>query len=72
MSKLIGYIRVSTDKQNLELQEDNLKVIGCYKLFCDIASGVKADRPELKEYLDYIREGGLDLRFGQRTELWTV
>lgn len=57
MGKNIGYIRVSTDKQNLQLQEDSLKNANCYKIFSDVASGVKVDRPGLKECLDYIREG---------------
>jgi DNA invertase Pin-like site-specific DNA recombinase len=57
MGKNIGYIRVSTDKQNLHLQEDSLKKAGCYKIFYDVASGAKTERPGLKECLDYIREG---------------
>ncbi len=57
MGKRIGYIRVSTDKQNLELQEDSLKTVDCYKIFRDVASGAKSDRPGLSECLDYIREG---------------
>lgn len=57
MGKNIGYIRVSTDKQNLQLQEDSLKKANCYKIFSDVASGAKVDRPGLKECLDYIREG---------------
>lgn len=56
MGKFVGYIRVSTDKQNLHLQEDCLKKIGCYKIFYDVASGAKAERPGLKDCLDYIRE----------------
>jgi len=57
MKKGIGYIRVSTDKQNLDLQEDSLKTAGCYKIFQDIASGVKSDRPGLADCLNYMREG---------------
>ena len=58
MGKGIGYIRVSTDKQNLDLQEDALEKAGCYKVFRDITSGIKADRPGLTECLEYLREGG--------------
>lgn len=57
MGKDIGYIRVSTDKQNLQLQEDSLKKANCYKIFCDVASGAKTDRPGLQECLNYIRGG---------------
>ncbi|MBU1340492.1 MAG: recombinase family protein [Proteobacteria bacterium] len=57
MGKDIGYIRVSTNKQNLQLQEDSLKKINCYKIFYDVASGAKADRPGLQECLNYIRDG---------------
>lgn len=57
MGKDIGYIRVSTDKQNLQLQEDSLKKANCYKIFYDVASGAKTDRPGLQECLNYIRGG---------------
>ncbi len=57
MEKYIGYIRISTDKQNLILQEDSLKKFGCYKIFRDVASGSKSDRPGLAECIDYLREG---------------
>lgn len=57
MGKDIGYIRVSTDKQNLQLQEDSLKKTNCYKIFFDVASGAKTDRPGLQECLKYIRGG---------------
>lgn len=57
MGKDIGYIRVSTDKQNFQLQEDSLKKANCYKIFYDVASGAKTDRPGLQECLNYIRDG---------------
>ena len=57
MGKYIGYIRVSTDKQNLELQKDSLINSGCYNFFSDVASGTKTTRPGLTECLDYLREG---------------
>lgn len=54
---LIGYVRVSTSDQNLDLQLDALKQIGCDKIYKDIASGAKADRVGLAEVLKYIRKG---------------
>ncbi len=54
---LIGYARVSTDDQNLNLQEDALKQAGCEQIFKDQFSGVKAERPGLKQTLQYARTG---------------
>src|ERR671930_1130256 len=54
---LIGYARVSTLDQTLNLQKDALKKIGCTKIFTDTASGAKADRKGLEEALEYLREG---------------
>lgn len=54
---LVGYARVSTGDQNLDLQEDALKKAGCGRLFTDTASGAQTDRPGLKEALDFIRPG---------------
>ena len=54
---LIGYERVSTDDQNLALQNDALQVAGCDKIFSDKMSGVKADRPGLQQALNYVRPG---------------
>ncbi|MBW4474781.1 MAG: recombinase family protein [Stenomitos rutilans HA7619-LM2] len=54
---LIGYARVSTSDQSLDLQIDALKQAGCKKIFTDIASGAKSNRPGLTEALAYLREG---------------
>ncbi len=54
---LIGYARVSTTDQTLNLQLDALKTIGCSKIFTDTASGAKTERKGLEEALDYVREG---------------
>ncbi len=54
---LVGYARVSTGDQNLDLQLDALKAAGCDKVFTDKLSGAKDDRPGLQEALEYAREG---------------
>jgi DNA invertase Pin-like site-specific DNA recombinase len=54
---LIGYARVSTQDQTLNLQKDALKKLGCIKIFTDTASGAKAERIGLEEALEYVREG---------------
>ena len=54
---LIGYARVSTADQSLELQKDALTAAGCEKVVTDVASSVAATRPKLKEALEYARKG---------------
>lgn len=54
---LIGYARVSTDDQNLDLQTDALTQAGCDRIFEDYESGAKADRPGLRETLEFARSG---------------
>lgn len=54
---LVGYARVSTTDQNLDLQRDALEAAGCERLFTDTASGAKAERPGLKDALKECRKG---------------
>ena len=54
---LIGYARISTQEQTLNLQKDALEKIGCIKIFSDVVSGAKAERKGLQEALEYVREG---------------
>ena len=53
----IGYARVSTDKQSLLRQTDQLAHEGCERIFMEKISGGKSDRPELLRMLDVVREG---------------
>src|SRR5918912_4272069 len=54
---LIGYARISTDEQTLNLQRDALEQAGCEKLFTDSLSGATASRPGLSEALAFARPG---------------
>jgi DNA invertase Pin-like site-specific DNA recombinase len=54
-----GYARVSTDDQNLALQRDALTAAGCERIFEDVKSGAKAERPGLKMALEVARGGDL-------------
>src|SRR6266545_6082470 len=53
----IGYARISTTDQNLNLQRDALTQAGCSKIFTDTISGAKADRPGLAQALEFARDG---------------
>src|SRR5689334_23812569 len=53
----VGYARVSTGEQTLDLQLDALAKAGCERTFTETASGSKADRPVLAEVLGYLRRG---------------
>jgi DNA invertase Pin-like site-specific DNA recombinase len=54
---LIGYARVSTLDQTLDLQEDALRAVKCKQIYRDKISGAKVDRPGLDQALDHLREG---------------
>jgi DNA invertase Pin-like site-specific DNA recombinase len=56
---LIGYARVSTQEQTLNLQQDALHNAGCNKIFTDTASGAKTERKGLDEALTYVRKGDI-------------
>jgi DNA invertase Pin-like site-specific DNA recombinase len=53
----IGYARVSTRDQNLDLQLDALQRAGCETIYQDVASGAKTLRPELDKMLGQLRSG---------------
>lgn len=55
---LIGYARVSTNEQNLDLQRDALERAGCDKVYVEQASGSRSsNRPELERTIEMLREG---------------
>ncbi|HEI7820759.1 TPA: recombinase family protein [Staphylococcus aureus] len=53
----IGYARVSTGLQNLNLQEDRLNAYGCEKIFNDHMSGSKSKIPGLDKAIEFARSG---------------
>src|SRR5947209_6200968 len=53
----VGYARVSTGEQTLDLQADALKQAGCSRLFSDTASGANTERVGLAQALDFLRPG---------------
>lgn len=59
----IGYARVSTDEQKMDLQLDALRHANCEKIFTDTASGARADRTGLREALEFARSGDVIVVF---------
>lgn len=53
----VGYARVSSTGQSLDVQVSKLESYGCDEIFKEKRSGVTADRPALKECRKYIRRG---------------
>lgn len=54
---LIGYVRVSTNDQNTDLQRNALNCAGCELIFEDKISGTKSERPGLKKLLRTLSAG---------------
>ena len=54
---LIGYARISTEDQKLDLQHDALRATGCEKFFDETTSGASTRLPVREELLDYARRG---------------
>ena len=54
---LIGYARVSTEEQSLNLQLDSLKKYGCEVIFEEKLSGKTKNRPKLQEMIKTLRKG---------------
>src|SRR4249920_1261991 len=53
----IGYARVSTKDQILDLQMDALEKAGCVKIFSEHVSGAKARMPQFDACMEFLREG---------------
>lgn len=62
----IGYARVSTDDQSLDLQLDALRAAGCEKVYEEKVSGAAKDRPQLAKLVDEI------LRVGDTLTVWRL
>lgn len=54
---IIGYARVSTRDQNLDLQIDALNKEKCERIYKEVISGAKSDRPVLQDMLNQVRSG---------------
>ena len=57
MGRLIGYARVSTGDQDLNLQVDDLETAACALVFTDKGGGAKSDRPGLEKCLSELQSG---------------
>lgn len=53
----LGYARVSSQEQTLNVQVEQLRKIGCEKIFQETASGKSANRDELTKLIEFAREG---------------
>src|SRR5579859_5049115 len=62
MTTQVGYARVSTGEQTLDLQLDALTAAGCDRVFRDTASGAKVERPGLGKAVYLLRPGARALR----------
>jgi DNA invertase Pin-like site-specific DNA recombinase len=52
-----GYARVSTKDQTVDLQVDALKKAGCTKIYTEVVSGSRVERPVLSKVLENLRAG---------------
>jgi len=58
MGETVGYARVSSSGQSLDVQLDKLRAVGCSRIFSEKRSGKQADgRPELQACLTFLRDG---------------
>lgn len=64
----VGYARCSSAGQNLDAQIDALRSAGCSRIFQEIASGSRSDRPILNEAMAYLRDHSDDVLVCQRLD----
>jgi len=69
----VGYIRVSTEGQNIARQEVLMQELGVDKIFIDKASGKNRERPQLRAMMNFVREGDVVIvesisRFARNTK----
>lgn len=57
MGDVLGYARVSTDDQDVDGQRRRLETADAIRIFEDVISGKRFDRPGLTQFLDYARPG---------------
>lgn len=57
VSELLGYARVSTADQTLDLQSDALRAAGCSRIWTETASGATTARPQLDDLFSHLRAG---------------
>lgn len=57
MSRIIGYVRVSTADQSLDLQRNALADLDPVEIVEDVMSGARADRPGLAKAIDMLEPG---------------
>jgi DNA invertase Pin-like site-specific DNA recombinase len=61
----VGYARVSTKEQSVAMQVDALRAAGCDRVYEEVASGARADRPVLEDLLAHLRAGDVADRSGR-------
>ena len=69
---MIGYARVSTVGQTLEQQSEALTAAGAGKIFHDVMSGARDDRPGFAECMRYLREGDTLIVWRLASGVWRL
>ena len=54
---IYGYTRVSTDGQSVDTQVRRLRAAGAHRVFREVASGARTDRPGLRRAIAQLEEG---------------